>query len=358
MGEILYLNLQAFAEAGTLTNTTTGNVNAYTGQAVTNTKMSPTMKTYYDTELLENTRDKLIFQQLGKRHSLPANHGMTIEWRKFDTLPDAQVLQEAVIPTGVELGMTSTNVAIAEYGQYFSVSRQLDLHAIDDIILGGTQELGAAMGLTYEKLIRSVLATNSNVTFVDVLDADGVYVSTPTTRAQLITAMGTAGNQCYLTVDMVEQVVAGLLTNNIPFYSGNEYVAVIHPDACYDLMRDKEWRDVKSYNPEDWMRGEIGQIAGVRFIRSPLAPVYSNAAGNVYQTMFFGKDAFGVVDPEGAGMETIIKTPEQVGGPLNQFSTVGSKFSMATKVLYPERLMIVESASRRGKKTTANMGAA
>lgn len=357
MGKILYLNLQLFAEAGTFTNTTTGNVNAYTGAAITTTKMSPTMKTYYDTELLENTRDKLIFQQLGRRYPLPRNHGKTIEWRKFDTLPDCQVLQEAVIPTGVELGMTSTTVMITQYGLYFTVSDQLDLHAIDDIILGGTQELGAAQGLTYEKLIRTVLAANTNVAFADVYNG-GNYVSTPATRAAMKTAMGTAGNTAYLTVDMVQQMVAQLQTNNIPYYSGNEYVAVVHPDACYDIMRDPEWQRVKEYNPEDWMRGEIGQIAGVRFLRSPLAPVYSSANGNIYQTLFFGKDAFGVVDPEGAGVETIIHTPDEVGGPLNQFSTVGTKFSMATKILYPERLLILETSSRRGKVTAANMGAA
>ena len=358
MGKILYLNLQRFAEAGTLTNTTTGHVNAYTGQAVANTKMSPTMKIYYDTELMENARDKFVYQQLGRTYNLPANSGMTAEWRKFDTLPDAQVLQEAVIPEGVELGMTKTTASITQYGLYFTVSDVLDLHAIDDVILGGTQELGAAMGLTYEKLIRAELTTNANVAFADVLDSDGAYVSTPATRAQLITAMATAGNQAYMTVDMVEQTVTDMINEKVPFYSGEEYVCLIHPDCVYDIWRDKEWQAVKEYSPEDWLRGEIGRIAGVRFVRSPLAPVYSSANGNVYQCLFFGKDAFGVVDPEGAGMETIIKSREQVGGPLNQFSTVGSKFSMATKILYPERLKIVECASRRGKRTSANMGAA
>ena len=61
--------------------------------------------------------------------------------------------------------------------------------------------------------------------------------------------------------------------------------------------------------------------------------------------MFFGKDAFAVVDPEGMGMEMIIKGRDQVGGPLNQFSTVGYKFENAAKILYEERMVRVESCS-------------
>lgn len=79
------VDLQLFAQGGDLVNATGSYVNAYTGATTafsgTDT-LSPSMKTYYDTELLENARESLVFQQLGRKQSLPANHGMTIEWRK------------------------------------------------------------------------------------------------------------------------------------------------------------------------------------------------------------------------------------------------------------------------------------
>ena len=65
----------------------------------------------------------------------------------------------------------------------------------------------------------------------------------------------------------------------------------------------------------------------------------------VYATMLFGRDAFGVVSCEGAGMELIIKTGDRSGGPLNQFSTVGGKMSHGARVLYPERMVSIYSAS-------------
>ena len=53
------INLQLFAEAGTLVNATGNYVNAYTGDTTdfsgTNT-LAGELKTFYDTELLENAR--------------------------------------------------------------------------------------------------------------------------------------------------------------------------------------------------------------------------------------------------------------------------------------------------------------
>ena len=59
----------------------------------------------------------------------------------------------------------------------------------------------------------------------------------------------------------------------------------------------------------------------------------------------FGKDAFGIIDPEGGNLETIIKSKEEAGGPLNQFSTVGYKFEFGATVLYTERVLRIMSCS-------------
>lgn len=61
-----------------------------------------------------------------------------------------------------------------------------------------------------------------------------------------------------------------------------------------------------------------------------------------------------MIDPEGGGLEMIIKSKEQAGGPLNQFSTIGYKFSTATKILYPERMVRVESTSEYSETDEKN----
>ena len=65
-----------------------------------------------------------------------------------------------------------------------------------------------------------------------------------------------------------------------------------------------------------------------------------------YATYFFGKDSFGIIDPEGGALEMIIHDKGEIGGPLNQFSTIGYKFETnGATILYPERLLRVMSTS-------------
>ena len=55
---------------------------------------------------------------------------------------------------------------------------------------------------------------------------------------------------------------------------GDSYVGIIHPDISYDLVSDPAWKDVKNYDPEDWYAGEIGKIAGVRFVETTEAKIF------------------------------------------------------------------------------------
>ena len=67
------MNLQLFADAGTLVNATGNYVNAYDGTPTAfsgvNT-LASTLKTFYDTELLENARITMIYSQFAKKQPL------------------------------------------------------------------------------------------------------------------------------------------------------------------------------------------------------------------------------------------------------------------------------------------------
>ena len=74
-----------------------------------------------------------------------------------------------------------------------------------------------------------------------------------------------------------------------------------------------------------------------------------------YATYFFGKDSFGIIDPEGGALEMIIHDKGEIGGPLNQFSTIGYKFETnGATILYPERLLRVMSTSSFSATDQAN----
>lgn len=185
----LYMNLQLFADAGTLVNTSVNYANAYDASSKTEfsgvNTLSPTLKTFYDTELLENARCKMVFSQFGKKQYLPKGRGKTVEWRKWNTFPRASKLQEGVIPTGQKFGMTYKTASIDQYGAYAAISDRLELRAYDDVILGATEEMGASASETMEYLIRDALLTGTNVLYCDNIKADGTKVGTPTSCATM-----------------------------------------------------------------------------------------------------------------------------------------------------------------------------
>ena len=355
------MNLQLFAEAGTLINATGSFVNAYDGttQAFDPTHtMDGELKTFYDTELLENARIEMFYAQFAKKQRLPANHGKTVEWRKWNTFEKAGELQEAVIPTGQKFGMSFKTGFIKQYGTYAAVSDQLEMHAYDDVILGATEEMGASAAETQETLIRDALLINTNVLYCDNLTlADGTVAGTPT-APNLMEATATV--MSLLTPDMVSKAVTIMKKNRVPMING-KYYAVIHPSVAYDLRKCEGWLEAHKYaRPEEIFNGEIGEIHGVRFIENVFAPIldgeYANkASGVTYATYFFGKDAFGIIDPEGGALEMIVKDKSQVGGPLNQFSTIGYKFETnGATILYPERMLRVMSCSSYSATDEAN----
>ena len=350
MKKFMFAMLQLFADAGSVVNTTTGTANAGTGAVETSSAMSGELKAFYDTELLENARVEMFYAQFAKKQPLPAGRGTTVEWRKWNTFDRAGKLQEGVIPTGQKFGMSSKTGSIEQYGTYATVSDKLELHAYDDVILGATEEMGASAAETQEVLIRDALLVNTNVLYCDNITlATGEVASTPNSCALM---EATATVMAALTPKMVSKAVTKLKKDRVPKING-KYYAVIHPSVAEDLRNHKDWIDAHKYMAAgEIFQGEIGELHNCRFIENIFAPVlggadYKNKAGGVtYATYFFGKDAFGIIDPEGGAMEMIIKNKDEIGGPLNQFSTIGYKFETnGATMLYPERVLRCMSCS-------------
>ena len=321
------LNLQLFAADVNPINVTT------------QSGMSPTMKTFYDTALLENAREAMVFTQFGDKQPM---HGNKVEWRKFNTFAKAMTpLTEGVIPTGQTFGMTKIEGEITQHGDFTAVSDRLELESYDDVIFGATEEMGAAEGETYDTLTRNILVAGNSVMYCGDVGARQSISKT-----------------CILTPDMVNKAATWLKKNKAPKINGS-YVALIHPSVAYDLRNSEEWKEYHKYNDTaPIFKGEIGELHGVRFIETTNGKIWDNGDNTdgsvVYATLFLGAKAFGILDPEGEGMEMIVKTKEQIGGPLNQFSTIGYKFCHGAKILYQERLLRVESGSSFGDVDTPN----
>ena len=304
--------------------------------------LSPEMKTYYDLTLIDEASANLVHDQFGQKRPIPAGSGKTIEFRKFSPLAKAMTpLTEGVTPDGKSLNVTTITATVNQYGDYITQSDVLELTALDNTILEATKLLGRQAGTTLDTVVRNVLHSGTNVTYCPKV-ADGVETE--------ITSRSALGEGCQLTVDVVMQVVAKLRAQNAPTIGG-KYVAIIHPYVAYDLMRDPEWIDAHKYaKPDNLYEGEIGELAGVRFVQTTEAKIYD---GGIFGTLFLGADAYGITEVTGGGLQTIVKQKGSAGtgDPLDQRSSVGWKAIRTAELLIENYIVRVESYSNRFSKT-------
>lgn len=332
----IYINLQLFANVV---------------QTTLLPGLSPEMKTFYDMTLIDEAGANLVHDQFGQKRPIPANSGKTIEFRKFAPLAKAITpLTEGVTPDGKSLTVTSVTATVSQYGDYITQDDVLELTALDNTIIEATKLLGKQAGSTLDTVVRNVLQSGTNVTYC------------PKIVSGAETAVNSRANldaTAQLTVDVVQQVVAKLRAQNAPTING-KYIGIVHPYVAYDLMRDPEWIDAHKYaQPENLYTGEIGEIAGVRFVQTTEAKIYTGdgcpSGLAVFGSLFLGDGAYGVTEVTGGGLQTIVKQKGSAGtaDPLDQRSSVGWKAIKTAEILVQNYIVRVESCSARFSATAA-----
>lgn len=341
---LFHMNLQLFAEEGE----TNANVSV-----TTDTGLSVENKTFYDRALIEEAGPNLIHAQFGQKRPIPKNGGKRIQFRRYAALPKAmQPLTEGVTPEGKKLAATAVEAEVNQYGDFVTLSDVLDLTAIDNNVLEATKAVGRQAGVTLDTITRNVLQAGTNVYYCPKVSKDGT-VTAVTDRAQL-------DGTCTLTVDVVKKVVAMLKSVNAPKI-GSDYICILHPYVAYDIMSDPRWEEMHKYcKPENQFAGEIGRIAGVRFIETSEAAVYTGAGCPsglaVFGCLFLADGAYGVTEVTGGGLQTIIKQLGSAGtaDPLDQRSTVGWKAMQTAEILMEPYLVRVECCSAFSPNAAAN----
>ena len=303
-------------------------------QVTTNSALSPEMRTYYSNYLIDHAEPNLVHDQFGQKHPIPRNGGKTIQFRKFMPFTKATTpLKEGITPDGGSLTVTIVESTVAQYGYYVTISDILDLTAVDNTLVETTKLLGSQAGATLDTVTREVLSSGTAVMYSGNVDA----------REAL-------DENCKLTVDDIYKAARFLKAQNAPKIDGS-YVAIVHPDVAYDIMRDEEWIDVHKYSAaSEIFEGEIGKIGGVRFVESTEAKIFE-AAGmdgkSVYSTLVLGANAYGVTEITGGGLQHIVKQLGSGGtaDPLNQRATAGWKAIKTAEILVQNYMVRIESAS-------------
>lgn len=230
--------------------------------------LSPEMKTYYSDYLIDNATPNLVHDQFGQKHPIPKNGGKTIEFRKYSPLAKALTpLDEGVTPDGQALNVSIVTATVEQYGGWIQLPDMLLLTAIDNNMVQATELLGDQAGRTLDTITREELNGGDSVIYAPIVSGSTV---TEVSARHLLTA------NAKMSVDVVKRAVRFLKTQLAKPIDGGYYVGIIHPDVAYDLMSDDDWIDSHKYAaPENLFTGEIGRIAGCRFVESTEAKIFT-----------------------------------------------------------------------------------
>jgi N4-gp56 family major capsid protein len=291
---------------------------------------------------------KLVMFKDAMKGSIPANEGLTTEWRSWAALALATTpLTEGSPPSDSALSISKITATVAQYGAWVKASDLLVHQGIDPVWAQIYGLLGENAGESIHTKLVSVLAAGTVIRYVGQTSRTAV----------------TATN--IMTVVEVRKAMRTLAAANATRFPDNSYHALIHPNVAYDIMTDTAWRNPGEYRGDfagnSIAAGELGMLYGVKFMQSTDAPIFAGGGGggiDVYGTLFYGDGWYGIRDLEAAPMPipnadsqkgiAVTGVPvetETKDDPLGQFGVAGWKSSFVSKILQEFRGCRVESAA-------------
>lgn len=321
----------------------------------TTTSIGQASQNYLSIPFLSRAYPRFVHALFGQVRDIPMNQTTDVRFRKYGSLSAATTaLTEGVTPDSSQISSTDITATALQYGSWVELTDWLKM-TTQDAKLGYLTEisevLGDQMGDTLDQLTRDILAAGTTIQYAQGVAgrttvAAGMYL----TRDEIITATTTllTNNAKY----MREAIKASDGFNTSPIMDG--FIGIIHPKTYRTLRDEPGWIPVSEYgDPNDRISpAEVGTLEDVRFLVTTNAKVFTaGGAGSidVYATLIFGQEWYGLTRISGHEVENITKTAETDGStsdPLNQRNTMGWKVSYVTRILQQAFGLRVEHAVR------------
>ena len=312
----------------------------------TRTQIPAEVNNYYDKTLLLRAAPRLLHTKFAQVRDIPRKGGTdTIKFRRYSNLSAAtSALSEGITPTGSQLSITDITAQISQYGDYVTVTDVVDFSSPDAVLTEAAQILGDQAGDTLDQLCRNIVVAGTSVSYANGTERDDIAATHKITAALIKKAVRTLKKNKARTITSMVNASTGISTEPV----APAYIGIVHPNTTYDLKGESTFIPVEKYSrTSDIMEGEVGKLDEVRFIESTNAAVFAGegASGvDVYGTIIFGTDAYGITRISGEAMKNIVKPLGSAGSadPLNQRQTSGWKATFVAKILNNDFITRIE----------------
>ena len=319
---------------------------------------------WYDRALLTNVQNVLLYDKWGADRLLRKNMGNVAVFRRYNLLAsNTTPLQDGVTPAGKKLSTTEVECTIYFYGDFVTLTDQLILTGLDPNLMNIAEnqlsmQASDSLDLVYRnklitgttvRLANDVAARTSIGTAISDTDCEAIIRTLEGNKARKHTKMKTAG----------------------PNYGQKgiraAYIGITHTHSRKDVEALKGFTPVAEYPSQDALSQaqgeiiEIGEAHGIRWLATTNCKMWGAggvAVGStgmkaddstnvdVYGTLIFGREAYGVVPIEQGKIRNIIKALGSAGteDPLDQRATSGWKAGTGVCITQEEWMVRYEHA--------------
>ncbi len=309
---------------------------------------SAEVKQFYDRKLLETALKDTVFLNYGVKRPIPAKGGKSIEFRRFErfTIPEGSyVLTEGTPPSETNASINTVAATISQYGMFSRLSDVFETQSYDPILAEYVEKYGLAMAEGLDIIAREELSNATTLQYADSATVVGT------------SGAGAVGSGNYLDAAELNEMKRTLRRVGARPAQDGKYICFIHPDNTKDLFEDPDIVDAFQHaaprseaNP--MFTGLLGDWMGIRFVETNNLRVrtsYGMSGADVYEVVVIGNEAYGSSELSALAARTIIH-PRGTGGhtdPLDQYSTVGWKASLAIKILNNDFMGLIYCNSSR-----------
>ena len=318
---------------------------------------------WYDRTLLERARPALLFDMFGQTRPLPKNQGKRINFRRYGKLAvNTTPLTDGVTPTGKKLSTTDIYSPIYFYGDYVILTDQLIMTGLDKNIMDICENvLSEQAAESKDTIARDHLVTGTSVRYANNVSA----------RTSIVTAMSDGDVEVVINElkrndarRLRDINTAGRGVGTSPINAS--YIAITHPDNEHAVRSLTGFVPVQEYPNRDSLSKSAGEVVEIgaahdcRFLMTSMAKIWADGGGtavtnnlryttantacDVYGTLFFAKNAYGIIPLQKETISTIVQKLGSEGSadPLNQRSSVGYKFANAVKITNEDWIWRIE----------------
>lgn len=325
--------------------------------ATTTTSVVANAQAFYNRTMLERAQPADVHGRFGQVRPVPKNSGNQAKFRRYSQLAAATTaLTEGVTPSGSSLSVTDITATLAQYGDFVTLSDMIQLTTLDPLLTETAEILGDQAGTTIDQVRRDVLVAGTSVAYSN--GANRAAVNTILSAGLLKQAVRALKRQNAKKIKQAMAANGNIATQGLRA----SFVGIIHPDTEATLKSITGYVPLNAYPSQmAVMEDEVGYFDEIRFVSSTNAKVFANGGAtggtnvistggsnaDVYATLLFGADAYGVVPLSGEALRNIVKALGSAGSadPLDQRSTSGWKATTTTTILNDSWMMRLEHAN-------------